>query len=222
MAVFNRDPLSTTTWSRLRRGLNEDMDMVMESARRNNVLPRVTFVPWGSAKKKTHPSHLPNPQRKSPPRSPISPPKPPRRPLLPPSQVGSLFCPAGSRLYFAALVVCGLFPQAPLVFPFILVQKTAISQPWTGGTRDMGACATWNMDMGDMGRRERIWEKTVRGQKTVCADITIFSGIAVPPALSPAAGPKWPSVESSTTVRSTLLPLGGTPPTREFIHPRNS
>ena len=62
MAVFNRDPLSTTTWSRLRRGLNEDMDMVMESARRNNVLPRVTFVPWGSAKKKTHPSHLPNPQ----------------------------------------------------------------------------------------------------------------------------------------------------------------
>ena len=62
MAVFNRDPLSTTTWSRLRRGLNEDMDMVMELARRNNVLPRVTFVPWGSAKKKTHPSHLPNPQ----------------------------------------------------------------------------------------------------------------------------------------------------------------
>ena len=172
MAVFNRDPLSTTTWSRLRRGLNEDMDMVMESARRNNVLPRVTFVPWGSAKKKTHPSHLPNP--KSPPRSPISPPKPPRRPLLPPSQVGSLFCPAGSRLYFAALVVCGLFPQAPLVFPFILVQKTAISQPWTGGTRKgrgtwvrvRHGTWTWAIWGG-----ARIWE----GGK-LCADITIFSG----------------------------------------------
>ena len=188
--------------------------MVMESARRNNVLPRVTFVPWGSAKKKTHPSHLPNPQRKSPPRSPISPPKPPRRPLLPPSQVGSLFCPAGSRLYFAALVVCGLFPQAPLVFPFILVQKTAISQPWTGGTRDRGACATWNMDMGDMGRREDLggW-KTVRGHNHVFWK-QFRPHFLRPPALS---GPVWRAL-----LRSTLLPLGGTPPTREFIHPRNS
>jgi hypothetical protein len=55
--------------------------MVMESARRNNVLPRVTFVPWGSAKKKTHPSHLPNPQVA------------PSIPQLPPSRLVAPFSP---------------------------------------------------------------------------------------------------------------------------------
>ena len=72
--------------------------MVMESARRNNVLPRVTFVPWGSAKKKTHPSHLPNPQvaPSIPHLSPQAAPSPSSPPIS--SGFSVLFC----RLYFCA------------------------------------------------------------------------------------------------------------------------
>ena len=169
MAVFNRDPLSTTTWSRLRRGLNEDMDMVMESARRNNVLPRVTFVPWGSAKKKTHTSHLPNPQ--------VAPSIPHLSPQAAPSPssppISSGFSVLSCRFAVVFRCTSGVWPVSSGAVGFFLhpCAKTAISHPWTGGTRDMGACATWNMDMGDMGRREDLG-----GWRKLCADITIFSG----------------------------------------------